>query len=338
MRFADGVRRSDLGARRTGAAIALGLLTLASVRADSPILVHGQRYAMGTMFDIVVYHASRGRAERAIDRALDEIVRLDHVLSHFEPDNDLARLVRDARHQSVAVDASLYDVLQQSLTISRLSDGTFDVTIAPLLKAWRRAREEGREPTPAEISAARRCVGFDKIDASQPGQIRVLSDCVDIDLGGIGKGYAVDRALGMLKEAGILDAVVNGGSSSIGAIGVPPGGNGWRVKLGQSRGPDRTMALRDAAMSTSEQNGEILDPRDGVPEDSPFTVTVIGHRAATADALSTTLVLLSIEDGKALLTKFPDVSALWMSPEGHIRAQHGACGRGEPLREVPPCR
>ena len=101
---------------------------------------------MGTMFDIVVYHASREEAERAIEKAMDEIVRLDQVMSDFEADSDLSRLVREGRRGVVPVDPSLYEVIQESLMFSRRSGGKFDVTIAPLLKTWKRARRGRPQP------------------------------------------------------------------------------------------------------------------------------------------------------------------------------------------------
>ncbi len=125
--------------------------------------------------------------------------------------------------------------------VSRRTGGVFDVTIAPLLKAWKRAKLEGRPPSAADIAAARRCVGYDKIETSSPDRIRFRADCVEIDLGGIGKGYAVDRAIALLKAAGINSALVNGGGSSIASIGAPPGAHGWPVRLGESASSSTTL-------------------------------------------------------------------------------------------------
>jgi thiamine biosynthesis lipoprotein len=305
------------------------LLASAPIASESPVLVHDQRYAMGTMFDIVVYHPSRDEAKRTIGKAMDEIVRLDAILSHFKPDSDLSVLVRNGRFRSVAVHPALYEVLQQSLLVSRASHGRFDVTIAPLLRLWKGARERRQIPTAAEIAGARRCVGYGKIDASEPGRIQLRSDCVEIDLGGIGKGYAVDRALAILKDAGIRHAVVNAGGSSIGALGGPPSNvSGWPVKVGRDDVRSRTLWLRDTSMSTSEQNGEILDPGFGAARPASETAIVTGASATLADALSTALVLLSIDDGKKLLSGFPGMSAMWVAG-GEVRATHG---------EPPPCR
>jgi thiamine biosynthesis lipoprotein len=299
-----------------------------SAGADILSLVHQQRFAMGTMFDIIVYHASRPDAERAIDKALTEIVRLDQVLSHYKADSDLAKLQRDGRGAPVPVEPSLYDVIQESIRFSRDSAGAFDVTVAPLLRVWKTAGAEGRKPSASEIAAARRCVGYEQIEVIAPDRIRLRSACVELDLGGIGKGYAVDRAIAVLKAGGIRHGLVNAGGSSITAIDAPPGSKGWPVTVGARK----VLLLRDSSMSTSEQNAEILDPRTGSPaaitihkgrESGSAAVSVMTRSGTAADALSTALVILPIAEGMKLLERFPDASAFWLSRDGAVHAAHG---------------
>jgi thiamine biosynthesis lipoprotein len=282
-------------------------------------LVHEQRYSMGTMFDILVYHASPAEATRAIDRALTEIVRLDEVLSHYKPDSHLSKLHRDGASGFVAVEPSLFEVIEESLWFSRQSGGRFDVTIGPLVKAWRAAGAEGRRPSEAEISNAIKCVGFEKIETIAPDRIRFRAGCVQLDLGGIGKGYAVDRAIAMLRSDAIEHALVNAGGSSIGSLGAPPGQEGWPVALGTSD----VLLLRDTSMSTSQQHGEIVDPRTRSPIDTRMSVSVVTRRGSAADALSTTLLLVPIEEGMKLLERFPDAAAIWRSPDGGVVAAYG---------------
>ena len=188
------------------------IATLATVAATATVAVRAtpvapvalQRYVMGTMFDIVIYHPSREDAARAAERAMREIERLDRVLSHFKDDSDLSRLNRDGYRGFTAVDASLYDVVSQSIEWSRRTGGTFDITIAPLLRTWKQAFADGRRPSDADVAAAKQCVGSDKIELEAPNKIRfrsarstdaasaegAVSACLAIDLGGIGKGYA----------------------------------------------------------------------------------------------------------------------------------------------------
>jgi thiamine biosynthesis lipoprotein len=283
------------------------------------------------MFGIVAYHHSERDATRAATRAMEEIVRLDQVMSHFKADSHLSNVVREGRRGFVAVEPSLYEVINESIVFSRRSAGRFDVTIGPLLRVWKEAHANGRSPSPAEIASARRCVGYQHIEMGAPDRIRFHSDCLEIDLGGIGKGYAVDRAIAVLKSAGIRHALVNAGGSSIASIGAPPGGTGWPVRLGTSVAGRDTLLLRDNSISTSQQVlvshafqpgsfGEILDPQSGAPTESRMAVSVVAPSATLSDALDTTLVLLTVEEGAKLLAPFADVSAIWVSPAGELKA------------------
>jgi FAD:protein FMN transferase len=311
---------------------------VASAQASAPasVPVTLQRYVMGTMFDIVVYHPSRVDGARAAERAMREIERLDRVLSHFKDDSDLSRLNREAGRGFVTVDPSLYDVVSQSIEWSRRTGGTFDITIAPLLRTWKQAYADGRRPSDADVAAAKQCVGSDKIELEAPDKIRFRSapGCLAIDLGGIGKGYAVDRALEVLKADGVTSAMINAGGSSIGAIGTPPGQPGWAVRIAAKVSGSDTLLLRDMSMSTSQQQplpfattagsfGEILDPRTGVPSEGRTAITVVTPSGTTAEALTKALLMMPSADAKALLARLPDVSALWMSPDGELLGAHG---------------
>jgi FAD:protein FMN transferase len=315
MRFADALLMFASAAGVAGA-------THAAVPQNAP--VQQQRYSMGTMFEIVAYHEPRAVGERAVAAALDEISRLDDVLSDYNKDSEVSRLVREGRKAAVTVDPALFEVLEESLVISRRSGGVFDVTIAPVLRAWREAREQDRQPTEGEIAAAKRCVGYDKIELSAPNQVRLRSDCVEIDLGAIGKGYALDRGMAVLKEAGVRHASVNAGNSSIGAIGHPPGKSGWPVLLGAALKGRKTLLLRDQFVSTSSQSpaGHIVDPRSGGPARTPLAVSVVAPRGSTSDALSTALLLMSADAGPAMLPHFAGVSVLWIAG-GQVTRAYG---------------
>jgi len=302
--------------------------------AEELVFVHGQRYAMGTMFDVAAFHPSRSQAERAIEVALAEIVRLDHVLSHFDPESDLSKLMRRGRGVIVDVDPALYDVLNESLEISRRSGGSFDVTVGPLVRVWQAAHEAGRSaPSGDAIARARRCVGYEKVHLVPPDRVQLTSDCVSIDLGGIGKGYAVERARQILRGAGIVHAVVNAGQSSIAAIGHSPDRAGWLVDLGVDGTGLGRIELRDSSISTSRQGriplregepgyGDIIDPARGRPVESSVTVIVRAASATHADALSTTLLLLPIAEGKRVLEGFPSAAAVWLSATGDVIDRH----------------
>jgi thiamine biosynthesis lipoprotein len=299
------------------ACVALVLIVgiAAGSAAPAPRVVEKQRYAMGTVFRVLVFTADASRASSAIDAALAEVVRLDAVLSHYDERSELSRLMRHGTDELFSASADLYTALEDAIAVARLSDGRFDVTVGPLVRVWREAREQGREPTDAELGAAGACVGANLIALEPPNLVHLRSSCLSLDLGGIGKGVAVDAAIDVLRRHGITDAVVNGGGSTMRAIGSAPGRTGWPV---QTDAVANVVDLQDAALSISQASGEIIAPGRRTPAVNPLTVTVIASRATTADGLSTALLLSTLDEGRAMLRLVPDVMVSWIRPDGHV--------------------
>ena len=292
-------------------------------------LVHVQRYGMGTMFDLFAYHASRETAQQAVDAAWAEIDRLDRVMSHFRDDSDLSRLNRDGARGFVTVDPSLHDILASSASLSLRTGGRFDVTMTPVLRVWQRAFDAGQPPSDADVAEAQACVGADRVETLAPDRVRFTTPCTAVELGGVGKGYAVDRALAVLASRGVRNALINAGGSSIGAIGAPPDSDGWPVRLGAPVTGHQVALLQDASMSTSTQHrrafargagrfGAIVDPRAGAPVPSDASVTVIAANGTSAEALTKALLMTSPEEATAMLGAFPGVVALWISADGRL--------------------
>jgi thiamine biosynthesis lipoprotein len=294
-------------------------------------VVHKKQYAMGTVFDIVAYSESPAQASDAIDQALREIVRLDEVMSDYKPDSALSRLNRSGYDHSQTVPRDLYRVIEESLEYSRLSGGRFDVTVGPLVKLWKGAMRGGHAPSADEEKKLRACVGYQKIELLPPDRIRLHSACLQIDLGSIGKGYALDRAADLLRAHGVSRALLDAGGSSIYALGAPPGESGWLIHLRDpSNHASPQVRLTDNSVSTSEQTppslfsgqqapGHIVDPEKGVPVRSRFAVSAVARTATASDALSTTLLLVGPEQGEGLVRKLTDVAAIWIDPDGKAR-------------------
>ena len=307
----------------------------AATRPDVPFPVHQRKYAMGTVFDIVAYADSQQHASAAIDKAFQEIVRLDHVMSNFKSDSDLSRLNRTAHFQVQKVVPDLYRVVAESLRYSRLSEGKFDITVGPLTNLWKAAVRGGPVPSSEQIEKVQPCIGYGKIRLVPTRGIEFLSPCLQIDLGAIGKGYAVDRAVGLLRSQGIHNALVDAGGSTMYGMGTPPGKAGWTVTLRDpSRRTGAEVRLHNTAVSTSEQSapsllaakrvGHIIDPATGQPVMARFAVSVLAPNATAADALSTTLLLVGPEKGKRLVSKTSRTAAIWISPQGRtITASSG---------------
>ncbi len=281
---------------------------------------------MGTVFEIAAYDQSSEHASNAIERAFQEIVRLDDLMSDYKADSALSNLNRSAHFHAEKVPSDLYRVIDQAVQFSRLSDGKFDISIAPLVNLWKAALRGEGTPSRAQQEDVRGCVGYEKIELSPPDRISFRSSCLQLDLGAIGKGYAVDRAAEVLHSLGIRDALINAGGSTIFAMGVPPDQTAWLVHLRDpSNKIDPQVMLKDGSVSTSEQTapsllgndaaGHIIDPDTGMPLKTVFTVSAVSRTATVSDALSTTLLLLGPTKGKELIKSMAEVSAIWISHE-----------------------
>ena len=249
-------------------------LLVAAAPETKTALVHKAKYIMGTVYEIAVYDDQPARASQAIDKAFREIGRLDAILSNFKPDSDLSRLNRNAHYHAEEVPADLYRVIEESVRYSKVSGGKFDITVAPLVDLWKAALRGARLPTEAEQQKLRACVGYEKIELIPPDRVEFHSPCMRIDVGSIGKGYAVDRAVEILRANGIVNALVDAGQSTIYGMGAPPGKSAWEVHLRDpSNRVDPQVMLRENSVSTSEQTpasllgiesaGHIIDPENG---------------------------------------------------------------------------
>lgn len=252
--------------------------------------------AMGTRFELVLL-AGRGELRAAGEAAIDEIETWHRRLSRFAPDSLVSHINREAARAPVRLDRDTFELLQDAVDVWRASDGAFDITVAPAMTSD---------------------AGALRMDADA-WTIAFASPDMSIDLGGIGKGHALDCAARILREAGVACALLHGGTSSIVAIGAPEGSDGWRVAL-PSGGDERTVALRDAAISVSDPFGprearreasHIMNPGQAAPVAESIRASVVGPSARLADAWSTALVVL----GRVPAGFPPQFSAFIDAPE-----------------------
>jgi FAD:protein FMN transferase len=290
-------------------------------------LVHKTKYSMGTVYEIAVYDDQPERASAAIDKAFAEIARLDAMLSNYKPESELSRLNRDGHFHAVKVPPELYHVIEESVNYSKLSGGKFDITVAPLVDMWKAALQGTRVASEAEQQKLRACVGYEKIELIPPNMVEFRSPCTRIDVGSIGKGYAVDRAVEVLRANGIRNALVDAGQSSIYGMGSPPGQSAWEVHLcDPSKRVDPTVMLSENSVSTSEQTpvsllgnetaGHIIDPENGKPLETKYALSIVAETGTASDALSTTLLLVGPDKGKPMVTKMADAAAIWVATDG----------------------
>ena len=280
---------------------------------DSPAspAVRLAREAMNTRFEIALHGANPVALRAAGEEALDEIERLEERLSLFRPASEIAHLNARAAQEPIRVTPGTLALLQHARRLHSETGGAFDPTIAPLLDCWGLLGGSGRLPTPEEIAAARACVGMDLVELNEKHRtVRFLRDGVRLDLGAIGKGYAIDRAVEILREAGVTSGLVHGGTSTIFALGSPPGAEAWPVAIdgpptppGQPRQPLAIVRLRDESLSVSavwgksftvggRTYGHVLDPRSGWPASDAVLAAVVLPSGAESDAFSTALLTL----------------------------------------------
>lgn len=236
---------------------------------------------MGTRFELVLIGEDAGALHAAARAALDEILLWHNRLSPFEPASPIARLNDLAGLDGVTLDHDTYALLGLALSIARSSGGSFDPTVGPLMRAWGHRGHPADTSTLDDIPAGHQHLLLDDTRAS--AHLTRLG--MALDLGAIGKGWALDRAADLLRELGVTAALLHGGTSSVLAIGAPPGEPAWRVLLAET---DATVHLKDAALGVSApRNGHILDPRTRRPAAAAQLAACVHPSAALADAWST---------------------------------------------------
>jgi len=312
--------------RRLALALALTALAAASALARQPASPAGwtcreaTRFSMGSAATIRACGPDAAALADAVSAGLDEVDRLDALLSHYRDDTPLSRLNREAARGPIAVEPELADLLAVCLRWSRDSDGAFDATVGPLMKAWGFFRGEGRLPDAAELEAARALVGYRHV-AVDRARHTVAFDRpgVELDLGGIGKGYAADRVAGLLRRRGVASALVSLGGSSVYGLGAPPGATGWDVSIADPTAPERgavSVSLRDQALSIAGgyerffvKDGvtyaHIMDPRTGRPVQDVLSVAVVSESATDGDALDDVLFVEGLERARAFVARLP---------------------------------
>ncbi len=278
---------------------------------------------MGTLVEITVFSEDSRHAYGALQAAFDEIARLEGLMSVFWKDSELSRLNREGFLHPVKVSPDLFRVIEMSLAISQITHGAFDITVGPLMKLWPFVAREKVLPSPGDIQDALRRVGYRHVVLSSEDQtVSFTVQGMALDLGGIAKGYAVDRAVAVLKERGIAAALVNAGGDVF-AYGVKPGSRPWRIGVRHPRNPQALLAalpLTDKAVVTSgdyeryflvdgKRYSHIIDPRSGFTAQQTASVTVVASSAAYADGLATGILVLGAEEGLSLVESLPDVQA-----------------------------
>jgi thiamine biosynthesis lipoprotein len=287
------------------------------------------RVSMACTYSIVAYGDDEQKLKATVTAAFDEVDRIDRLMSHYKPDSPLSQLNREATQRPVKTDPELFNFIAECLRYSRESNGAFDITLGALMKAWGFFRGEGRLPNDAELQAVRKKIGWQHVRLNSPDQtIHFDGEGVELDLGGIAKGYAVDRAVAILKQHGILRALLSAGGSTIYGLGAPPDRAAWEVQLQDPHDARKialTVRLKDRALSVSgsaekffELNGKryshIMNPRTARPVMNVLSVAVLAPSGTMGDALDNAFYVQGVRQTKSALPRYANTEAIFFLP------------------------
>ncbi len=283
------------------------------------------RRAMATLFELLIPYGEPGATEIA-NEALDRIDELESQMTIYRDESEVSELNRRAQTEAVAVEERLFGLLQLAAKLTNETWGAFDVTAGPLIKAWGFFRRQGRVPTPAERQEAIDRVGMRHVELNPDDKsVRFRKPGVEINLGSIGKGYALDRCAELIRQHGVRSALLHGGGSSVFAIGGQPSDpKGWPVGIRHPWDESKRIAtvhLRDQALGTSAAThqhfdynrrkfGHLLDPRTGRPAEGIASASAIAPSAAHADALATAFYVLGVEKTRLYCQTRPEIAAI----------------------------
>lgn len=355
----SGLPRSRFARRWTGQARLLVVLVAALATgcsraperdhtkpSNEPYAFSKETVIMGSSLQVTVWTADDPGATTAIDAVFAEFDRLDHLMSVWKEGSDVLRLNAAAGREPVRVSPETLDVLTVARQVSEWTDGKFDVTFGALSGLWKFDHDQDdRIPHPADVQARLPLVDYRALDVDDTSRTAFLRrPGMRVHLGGIGKGFAVDRAAALLRAEGITDFLIQSGGDLY--AGGRRGDRSWRAGIRDPRGPaDQVFAAMDVHDETFSTSGDyerfflqdgrryhhILDPDEGAPARGCRSVTIVARQAVLADALSTGVFVLGPEAGMALIEKLPDVEGVIVTSGNDVLVSSGLTERLERL-------
>jgi FAD:protein FMN transferase len=286
--------------------------------------------SMGTVVEITLVGEDEEAANKATLQSFQEIKRIEHLMSPWIDSSDVTRINQSAGKEWVKVSQETLRVIKKAREISELSEGGFDITVGPLTQLWRVARKKGIPPSADELKKKLDLVNFRNVMIDQEEKVFLKKRGMSIDLGGIAKGYAVDRAFEVLRTLGYKNLIVNAGGDL--RVGGSKLDQPWSIGIQDPRSSEKIMAtvtISDSAIATSgdyekffiyqgKRYHHIFNPKDGLPSDGCQSVTIICKEGMVADALATAVFVLGPEKGYVLCQKLKGVDCLIVDKEGKI--------------------
>jgi len=328
--------------RITAAILASVLCASCGARSAAPRLVERVGAAMGSDLRLSAWTDDDAAANRAFDAVAAEFERLDALMSVWRDGSDVLRINAAAGVRAAPVSADVREALRAARQVSESTGGKFDVTFGALSDIWRfdRQNQDGTVPTADEIRARLPLIDYREIEIDdRAGTVFARRKGMRVHLGGIGKGYAVERSVGILRRAGLRDFLIQAGGDLY--VAGRKDGRPWRLGIADPRRPDRTFATVDLTDSTFSTSGDyersffkdgvryhhILDPATGQPARGCRSVTIVADSPLLADGLSTGVFLLGPEAGMALIERLPNVEGVIVSARNEVLVSSGLKGK-----------
>jgi thiamine biosynthesis lipoprotein len=287
---------------------------------------------MGCNFEITVVANSTQEANLFIDSAESEIVRIESLISSWRKDSQTSSINNNAGIKPVKVDSELFDLIERSIKISRLTDGAFDLSYASMDKIWRFDGSMKNKPSTEDITNSVKLIGFENIILNKSESTVFLKNKgMKIGFGGIGKGYAADEAKKLLLKKGVKAGIINA-SGDMSTWGKQPSGKPWEVAITNPLNKNKAFGLLpiiNGAVVTSGnyekfvlfdgiRYSHIIDPRTGYPSTGILSVTVFAPMAELADALATSVFVMGIEVGMNRIEQIPGVECIIVDEKGEL--------------------
>jgi len=306
------------------------ILILHPSSSQSSNLFKHHQVAMGTMIEIILMGDDEEAANKAALQAFQEMKRIQTLMSPWIDSSDVTRINRSAGKEWVKVSPETLEVIKKAKEISELSEGKFDITVAPLVDLWRKAGEKKAPPSREDVKGKLDLVNFKKIEIDPKGKVFLKKEGMAIDLGGIAKGYAVDKAFNVLRSLGYKNLIVNAGGDL--RVGGTKNNQPWSIGIQNPREPESILTripLFDVAVATSgdyqkfftyqgKRYHHICNPKTGFPTEGCQSVTIVTKDCIAADGLATAIFVLGPEKGYALCQKLDGVDCLIVDKEGKI--------------------
>lgn len=309
---------------------------------DSISAVHRFSHnAMATTFEVIIIHKDAHYAQQAAWAAFDELDKLEQQLSQFVENSDISRINNLAANQPLQIGPAAFECLQLCASLYGQTNEAFDITIGSLMDCWLNDDKTMRKPSEEQLKQARQRTGMHlvKLDETEH-TVQLLTSPVQIDLGGVGKGYAIDQMAKLLSDWSIDTALIQSGCSSVLALGGPNGTKGWHLTSSNPPNRKQTLAhiyLQDRAISASglQKGQHIIDPTTAQPVEAKIAAWASAPAAATADALSTAFMVMSPNQIKQYCLSHQDTSAIVVAEDQAGKTQkilrYGLWGQDAPL-------